>query len=89
MLAAWPENIGWERPGGVHPHEAVLLKLDSSKARTELGWRPRLRLKEALTKVIEWHSAVAAGEDARAVSIRQLEEYGISCETPMSEAFAA
>ena len=90
MLAAWPEKISWEQPKGDHPHEAVLLKLDSSKARNELGWRPRLRLKQALGKVIEWHSAVAAGEDARAVSLRQLEAYGISGETAMmSEAFAA
>ena len=89
MLAAWPEKISWEQPKGDHPHEAVLLKLDSSKARNELGWRPRLRLKEALGKVIEWHASVAAGADAREVSLRQLEEYGISGETAMSEAFAA
>jgi CDP-glucose 4,6-dehydratase len=89
MLAAWPENIRWEQPGGIEPHEAVLLKLDSSKARTELGWRPRLRLKEALGKVVDWHTAVAAGEDAREVSLRQLEQYEISGETVVSEARAA
>jgi CDP-glucose 4,6-dehydratase len=89
MLSAWPEKISWEQPRGVQPHEAVLLRLDSSKARTELGWRPRLRLEQALAKVIEWHSAVAAGEDAREVSLRQVEDYGISGETAMCEAFAA
>lgn len=89
MLAAWPEKISWEQPKGDHPHEAVLLKLDSSKARNELGWKPRLRLRQALAKVIEWHAAVAAGVDAREVSLRQLQEYGISGETAMSEAFAA
>lgn len=89
MLAAWPELIGWEYPEGVQPHEAVLLKLDSSKARTELGWRPRFRLKEALQKIIEWHIAVAAGEDARVVSLRQLSEYEKSGETLVNEARAA
>jgi CDP-glucose 4,6-dehydratase len=67
----------------------MLLRLDSSKARAELGWRPRLRLKDALGKVMEWHSAVAAGEDARRVSLRQLEDYGISSEMAMSETYAA
>ncbi len=89
MLEQWPGNIRWEQPGGIKPHEAVLLKLDSSKARTELGWRPRLRLQEALAKVIEWHGAVAAGEDAREISLRQLEQYERSGETVVSEARAA
>jgi CDP-glucose 4,6-dehydratase len=89
MLASWPETISWEHPKGEQPHEAVLLKLDSSKARSELAWRPRLRLKDALAKVIEWHCAVANGEDARTVSIRQLQAYGIFNEAARSEAFAA
>jgi CDP-glucose 4,6-dehydratase len=89
MLAGYPQEIGWERPAGTQPHEAMLLRLDSSKARAELGWRPRLRLKDALGKVMEWHSAVAAGEDARRVSLRQLEDYGISSEMAMSETYAA
>lgn len=89
MLAAWPEKIGWEHPAGDQPHEAVLLRLDSSKARTELGWRPRLRLQQALMKVIEWHSSVAAGEDARAVSLRQLSDYQVSGEIPICEAYTA
>jgi CDP-glucose 4,6-dehydratase len=89
MLEQWPGNIRWEQPSGIEPHEAVLLKLDSSKARTELGWRPRLRLREALGKVIEWHVAVAAGGDAREVSLRQLEQYENAGETVVSEARAA
>jgi CDP-glucose 4,6-dehydratase len=89
MLEQWPGGIRWEQPGGIEPHEAVLLKLDSSKARTELGWKPRLRLADALAIVIDWHLAVAAGEDARDVSLRQLERYERSGETVASEARAA
>lgn len=89
MLAAWPEKIPWEQPKGEQLHEAVLLKLDSSKARSELAWRPRLRLSDALARVIEWHCAVANGEDARMVSVRQLRAYGIFGDAARSEAFAA
>ena len=74
MLEMWGTE-GWERPEGEQPHEATLLKLDCSKARAALGWRPRLSLEKALDKVVEWHKSVADGADAREVSLRQLREY--------------
>lgn len=75
MLAAWGSE-GWDRPEGPQPHEAVLLKLDCSKARSELGWRPKFDLKQALGKVVEWHRAVEDGADAREISLAQLRAYG-------------
>ena len=69
---------GWDQPEGNQPHEAVLLRLDSSKARSELGWRPVLALDQALRKVAEWHRAVAGGEDARQVSLAQLQEFEVA-----------
>jgi CDP-glucose 4,6-dehydratase len=41
----------------LQPHEAALLKLDSNKARTRLGWQPRWNLETALAKTIDWHRA--------------------------------
>lgn len=89
MLAQWDGGGIWERPNGAQPHEAVLLKLDCSKARGELGWSPRLRLKDALQQVVEWHSQVARGADARAVSLRQLAKYEGWNEALMAQAEAA
>jgi CDP-glucose 4,6-dehydratase len=74
MLELWGAE-GWDRPDGPQPHEANMLKLDCSKARSALGWRPRLDLFNTLEKVVEWHKGVAAGEDARELSLRQLQEY--------------
>lgn len=74
MLSQWGTE-GWERPVGEQPHEAQLLKLDCSKARGELGWRPAFRLDQALAKVIEWHRHVADGKDARDISLEQLKGY--------------
>ena len=40
-----------------------------------LGWRPALTLDQALGWIVDWHKAVGAGEDARAVTRRQIAAY--------------
>jgi CDP-glucose 4,6-dehydratase len=77
MLAGWGYAGGWERPDAAGPHEAVLLKLDSSKARSKLGWKPTLRLNETLTTIVDWHKHVASGGDAREISLRQIDEFAL------------
>ncbi|MXU65221.1 CDP-glucose 4,6-dehydratase [Oceanomicrobium pacificus] len=54
------------------PHEAKILQLDSTKAITELGWRPRLTLREAAAMTAEWYAAHAGGQDMAALSDRQI-----------------
>jgi len=53
-------------------HEANMLKLDSSCARNELGWRPLIDLPQALIWCVEWYRAFYRGEDSRALSIEHL-----------------
>ena len=60
---------------GPRPHEAGLLRLDCSKARAALGWRPSLTLDQALDWIVSWHKAVAGGADARAVTCAQIAAY--------------
>ena len=74
MIAAWGGGQ-WVKPDEPQPHEATLLRLDCSKARSDLGWRPRFRLQDALEKVVEWHKHVADGGDARTISLAQIDEY--------------
>lgn len=77
MTARWG-SPGWTKPDGAvtgAPHEAQMLKLDCSKARALLGWRPAYTLEDALQKIVEWHQAVAGGSDALMVTRRQLDEY--------------
>ena len=79
MRAAWGGGAsGALTDTGPRPHEAGLLRLDCSKARAELGWRPALRLEQALDWIVAWHQAVGAGADARAVTLAQIADYGIA-----------
>lgn len=61
--------------GQQHPHEAGLLRLDITRARVELGWRPRWNLAQALASTVTWHKAWLAGEDIAALMRRQIREY--------------
>jgi len=71
LTAAIP-GTSWSPAGGGQPHEAGLLKLDSSKARHVLGWRPRWTLGGALQKTVEWQRAWSDGRDLRALCLEQI-----------------
>ena len=76
MRAAWGEDTAAPIPfSGPVPHEAGLLRLDTSKARAQLGWRPALRLSEALDWIVAWHKAVSNGDDARSMTLAQIADY--------------
>jgi CDP-glucose 4,6-dehydratase len=65
----------WQHEPGNHPHEAGLLRLDSSKARRQLGWQPRWNLEEAVGRTVEWHLAWKRGDAMADVSLRQIADY--------------
>lgn len=65
----------WEYDKTVQPHEANFLKLDSSKAHSQLGWWPRWRIQTALEKTVEWREAWRSSADMRSVTISQIQIY--------------
>jgi len=73
MADRWAGRLRWEAAPGPHPHEAGMLKLDSSRARTRLGWRPLVPLDAALDSIVDWHEALDDGGDMRAVTLAQLD----------------
>jgi CDP-glucose 4,6-dehydratase len=78
IVGLW-EGARWEStPEGDAPHEAGLLRLDWSKARTRLGWQPALTLKEAVELTVTWYRAAAGAAPARAMydlSVEQIRHY--------------
>ena len=68
----------WRTENARQPHEAGLLKLDSSKAKTRLGWAPRWRLEDALDKTLEWHQAWRQKADMADITSAQIQAYAAS-----------
>ena len=75
----WGNGAKWiDATSGTNPHEAIKLKLDSSRAKHALGWKPKWSLNQAIENIVMWHKGYIAGNDMRAMTIRQIEEYSIS-----------
>ncbi len=76
LATLWGEGASFVvDPAGVTVHEAGVLKLDISKARTHLGWTPRWHVAEGLRRVVDWHRAYLAGEDMRSVCLAQIADF--------------
>jgi CDP-glucose 4,6-dehydratase len=72
LAERWPGGLEWTQDGGAHPHEAHHLKIDSSRARGRLGWRPGWGLDDALDRIVDWYAALRAGDDMRAATLAQI-----------------
>jgi len=75
LAKLWGNGAQWEKEDGVQPHEAKNLKLDCSKAAARLGWRPELRLKDALAMTVVWYQARQQGQDMREFTTAQITQY--------------
>ena len=74
MAAHWPQ-AQWEIDPPPHPHEAVSLKLDCSRAHALLDWHPVLSLPEALDTIVEWFQQWQAGADMYQCTTGQIADY--------------
>src|SRR5207248_2574011 len=70
----WGSEIEVRSPVGEQAHEAATLRLDSSRARDTLGWRPAWDLDRALANVVDWYRAYAAGESIRDTTLAQIRD---------------
>jgi len=75
FIAQWGGKARWEKEGSEQPHEANLLKLDCSKAHSQLGWAPKWNLETAIEKIAQWQKAYQAKENMQEVSLRQINQY--------------
>ena len=71
----WGDGLKWIDKYDGGPHEANFLKLDCSKLRTALGWKPHWNIEIAIEKVVEWSKTWLAGENVRPVMDMQIKEF--------------
>lgn len=77
-VALWGRG-GWTGTGDRmgKAYEANFLKLDSTKARTILGWRPLYSIDETLRATVEWYHGFYEDPefDPKAFTLQQIEAY--------------
>jgi len=59
-------------------HEAHFLKLDCTKAKTQLNWHPKWGLETALDRICAWYKAYLNGEDMREYSLNEIIAYKLN-----------
>lgn len=75
LCASWGDGASYIIEKGKHLYEAQHLKLDCSKAKSKLGWRPRWNLEKAIDAIEEWTRAYKEGKNVELVCVKQIEEY--------------
>jgi len=56
-------------------HEAQVLKLDISKAKSRLGWRPVLNIQEAISLTAAWYNTFSLEEFCEVITNQQIESF--------------
>jgi CDP-glucose 4,6-dehydratase len=75
MTKFWGAGAQWKLAADPSAHEAGYLKLNATRAHTELNWYPRLRLETALKWLVAWYKAWQSGEDMHAFTLAQIQAY--------------
>jgi CDP-glucose 4,6-dehydratase len=75
LTSLWGENARWEVDSAQHPHEATYLKLDCSKAKSLLGWSPKLHLSTTLEWIVEWYRGYQQNQNMRRLTEAQIARY--------------
>ncbi len=75
LISNWGNSATWRKDGSEQPHEANLLKLDCTKARSKLGWVPKWNLETAIKRIVEWEKAFKENGNMQEVSLEQINQY--------------
>ncbi len=75
LCEKWGGNSSYIIDSGEHPHEAHHLRLDCSKAKSELGWHPQWNLEKAIDSIVEWTRSYRDNNALHEVCLRQIQEY--------------
>lgn len=72
----WGKSASWANTADKdQPHEAGFLRLNCDKAKSRLGWRPRMNLEQALAWTVAWYKGFHQGDDVRTLTEQQITNY--------------
>lgn len=75
MVANWGNDSRWELDESNNPHEAGYLKLDCSKAASELKWTPKWNLEHTLNLIVNWHQDWKSEKNMNTVCLKEIASY--------------
>ena len=73
----WQEGVSWKNVYDGGPHEAAFLKLDCSKIKSQIGWKPKWDIKKAVQKTVDWAKVYQSKGDIRVCMEQQIEKFMI------------
>jgi len=71
----WGNGASFDIDKNPQPHEANYLKLDCSKAKSELNWLPKWNIETTLKSIVDWNKAFIDGKDIRETTLTQIDSY--------------
>jgi CDP-glucose 4,6-dehydratase len=71
----WGFNGNWELDPEVNPHEARFLLLDSTKARTHLGWKDKLQFNDTIEWTLDFYRNATSGKNVGDLIAEQTRRY--------------
>jgi CDP-glucose 4,6-dehydratase len=77
FCSCWGSDASWINQGDAGPHEANFLKLDCSKAKARLRWKPRWDIKTAVEKTVEFAKLLANEKRLACIEGQIWEYFGI------------
>ena len=76
FVAHWGSGVKWVNPTDAQgPHEANFLKLDCSKIRSALGWKPTWHIDRAIEMTCAWTRVWLEGGNIPAEMDREIDEF--------------
>lgn len=80
LVDLWGEGASWTCGSVLGEHEDHVLRLDATKARVVLGWKPQLGIEQALEWTLAWYRAWRRKEDLAEFSHQQILGYERLCQ---------
>jgi CDP-glucose 4,6-dehydratase len=75
LTSRWGKGVRWKHDEAKHPQEAILLKLDITKAKNLLKWKPKWSLNQTLDHTVSWQKEYLNGGNIKKITLEQINQF--------------